>query len=441
MEVRTQDVLFAVRRALVQREMLIMASSEPRSETKPDNRACWVRAIVHAIGREAHARVFERLRPLLQYYFSLETATNNCERGLGRHARHRAAHVGTKEGRHSWSAILFEIHDDGPAEESDVVSKGPHGNLCLTEFSRRLAQLWLSLHGRRFSNRRFASAVQDKGVAAGSMKAVHVGQRKALQTLGSGHGDSSETMFGVSREKIMSAAKAKSKDVGEGKRLLNFRRRTAAILKNKRTSSRVHPLAKAKTKAETKAKAKARPTLSAEPREVDEKVASMLPARHKEVIVIDDEGGTQPATVPSYRRVVPRKITQASQIVVSRITDLDKAYGDDLSWNLLYVWTAIIKQGLSVKERHCGDNVSKFKPAMNDTVHFAFSDRFVKRHPSLSTFICQCGNWKKLPPCTKDANAVQLNTLEDYRTFLLSKRKFDTGQHAGLTRDAIVSTA
>ncbi len=142
MEVRPRDVLLAVRGAHLQRE-LSMASSEPRSVHEPGNRACWVRAIAHAIGTDKHAKAFELLNRLLPFYFSLETGTHNCELGRGRHATHRFAHVGPSERQHCWSAMLFEVHEDGPDGESDVASKGLQGNVLFFVLLSSLA-VWRS---------------------------------------------------------------------------------------------------------------------------------------------------------------------------------------------------------------------------------------------------------------------------------------------------------
>ncbi len=65
------------------------------------------------------------------------------------------------------------------------------------------------------------------------------------------------------------------------------------------------------------------------------------------MIVIDDDDEGKPSPFPTYTNVVPSTLTNARQVVVSQFEDLDKAYGDDLSTNLLAAWAASMKQGLS----------------------------------------------------------------------------------------------
>ncbi len=83
-------------------------------------------------------------------------------------------------------------------------------------------------------------------------------------------------------------------------------------------------------------------------------------------------------------------------MVVSKLEDLDKAYGDDLSTTLRAAWTASIKQGLSVQERHADDEGSTFQPATNDPLQFAFSERFANKQPNLSAVYLR---WWEMEEC------------------------------------------
>jgi len=327
--------------------------------------------------------------------------------------------------------VTFEVHNDGPGEEAGVVAKGSNGQLLFTSYSRQCAQLWLSLHGRRFANRRDKKPRGQKACPAGTMKAVHQGQRVALEILGRANAEVTKTIGGTSRKRLMSDARENARNIKGNPRLENFRRRTAQILVSKKHLIRLHAREAAQAKAKAKAKAKAnglKPMLSAEPREAPATVTSMLPRRSNEVIVIADEETTKHGKMPEYVRVSKENLKQAKQVVVSKIVDLDQACKDDVSDGLLYAWCAILKQGLTVKEKHGGGKICKFRPVGLDPVSFKLSDNFSRKHPCLTDLLCDGGSWTKAgakSPSAKASNSIELNRLEDLRRFLVSKRRFD----------------
>ena len=120
-----------------------------------DNRAIWVCAIVVGLRNKQKkvADAFRRLLPLFAAFFAIEAGTNNAERGLGRHSRHRKAHQGPRETATSWSEVTFEVHEDGPEHEREIAIPPvaeSSGDLQMTDFSRRCTILWRAVHGRRF---------------------------------------------------------------------------------------------------------------------------------------------------------------------------------------------------------------------------------------------------------------------------------------------------
>ena len=100
-DVRPDDVIIVVRGGLVQRREL-KASSAPGSEHVPDNRACWLRAVVRAFAEQKHVSSFTRLHDMLQYFSHLRrgrTIANEVSggtRGIEMliAARKRESHLG-----------------------------------------------------------------------------------------------------------------------------------------------------------------------------------------------------------------------------------------------------------------------------------------------------------------------------------------------------------
>ena len=126
--------------------MKIAPSTIAPSGSVPSSWAC-------ATSRKKVADAFRRLLPLFAAFFAIEAGTNNAERGLGRHSRHRKAHQGPRETATSWSEVTFEVHEDGPEHEREIAIPPvaeSSGDLQMTDFSRRCTILWRAVHGRRF---------------------------------------------------------------------------------------------------------------------------------------------------------------------------------------------------------------------------------------------------------------------------------------------------
>ena len=165
-----------VRGALQHRDCLQGSSADI-----PDNRITW--ATFCAATPEAQWAL-----PVIQLYVSHPDGTGDVERGLGRHAKFRDAHLGTPDGTGgSTPELCLEIRIDGPQDVAELFTRSDSGTLLLNEFSRELAKTWLSKFGRRFSCQQ--TARKDTGKTGtgwrlrGSMKAVSQRQRIATDAL------------------------------------------------------------------------------------------------------------------------------------------------------------------------------------------------------------------------------------------------------------------
>ena len=170
---------------------------------------------------------FDKLMPLFNFFFALETGTNSVERGLGRHAKHRQAHVGPAPTDIQWPAVCFEVHDDGPDSETAVAAKNSHGTLLFTDFSRRCAQLWVCTRGRRFcvntAPRKNKGCTGTRWRLTGSMQDVRAAQRRALDTLGKASVLATDTIAKQRKNSIIGDARIAADKFTATKQLDNFK--------------------------------------------------------------------------------------------------------------------------------------------------------------------------------------------------------------------------
>ena len=146
-----------------------------------DNRIIW--ATFCAATPERHWAL-----PVIQLYVSHPDGTGDVERGLGRHAKFRDAHLGAPDGKGGSTPELFlEIRIDGPQDVSELFTRSDDGTLLLTAFSRELATVWLNKFGRRYSCQQKVRSNRGKRETGwrlrGSMKAVSQRQRMAVDAL------------------------------------------------------------------------------------------------------------------------------------------------------------------------------------------------------------------------------------------------------------------
>ena len=165
-----------VRGALQHREGLRSASG-----AYPDNRVVW--STFCAATPDSKWAL-----PVIQLYVSHPDGTGDVERGLGRHAKFRDAHVGAPDasGGSSGPELCLEIRVDGPQDMTELFTSADDGTLLLTDFSRELATAWLNKHGRRYRCQQKRSDCGKRGTGwrlRGSMKAVSQRQRMAVDAL------------------------------------------------------------------------------------------------------------------------------------------------------------------------------------------------------------------------------------------------------------------
>ena len=117
------------------------------------NRVAWAEALASAQGPSPgpHARYVEHLEPVLRFYWSCRDGTGDVERSLGRLVAMQKSHCGGRPtGEIDFIELCVELHEEGPKCEEEVAAR-EGWSLLLTEHSRRCAELWLTLHGRRFA--------------------------------------------------------------------------------------------------------------------------------------------------------------------------------------------------------------------------------------------------------------------------------------------------
>ncbi len=481
-EVQPQDVIIALRCALSQRERLLASSGQGKPDAAVDNRATWLCAIVDALwsGEQLVAGAFKRLMPLFAALFALDTGTNSAERGLGRHARHRDVHPGARESEISWSEVTFEVHEDGPSDESVIASQSTsaesRGDLLMTDFSRQCARLWKALHGGRFC---CYKQRKNKGITGtgwrqdGSMKVIKEGQRRALKALGSGHFHSKETVCGRKRTHIVDDACERAEQLVPSKALENFKKRSAVIMTQRldlktqiknptsitaavsklRSKRKVDGSGKGRGKGKVDGSGKGRGTGKVNPKSVDSEDFPMLPKlKAKEVIVVDDDGETNSNAVPKYLNAGMNQLRNAAQIAVAKVVDLDTHSGDDLS-ALLRVWTLIVKEGKRVREVGSKDTkVTKFAPRKTQHCKLHFSESFRAKHqPLIESCTGTEGNWvshtdSEAPPAQPRSDkegdrAVYIDRLDDYRRFLIGQRTYDAKCFGPISRSRLLGMA
>ena len=200
-----------------------------------DNRVLWVAALDDATKREGLAGAELRsLRPLVTFYVAVTDGTGNVERMLGAHKSFLDAHVGGPDSE--MSEVCLEIAREGPRTEADVCGKNGH-TLVLTDWSRRCAQIWRGLYGRRFAcyKERKDKGKKNTGLRLrNSMKAVGIMQARAssalvemaaVAALDASQGDDQPTILGFNRKSLVRRAR-RQEGAAPGKRLLDFRKTT-----------------------------------------------------------------------------------------------------------------------------------------------------------------------------------------------------------------------
>ena len=185
------------------------------------------------------------LEGAVRFYLSAWDGSGAVERGLGQDAAIMREHVGSK-GREDLYSALLELKLEGPQTEACVFTSGEGGVLYLTDFSRRAAQLWVALHGRRFTCASTArkdtgqkapppqTRLTDKGVQHRARAAYQELCRTAAEdeaakaTEVSGEGLPRDTLFGIERKKLVVAV-SRCEAVAPNPKTVRFRRATERL--------------------------------------------------------------------------------------------------------------------------------------------------------------------------------------------------------------------
>ena len=167
---------------------------------------------------------------LLCFYLALEVSSCTLERNFSELRRFVDTHCGASQADSNDIEAALELRLDGPQVEEEVclrkcastgtespgllrlskkvqVSLAVDGSesplLELNAFSRRLAELWIEHHGRRFHvyRKRQDSGLQ-KGPREGTESSLIAAQKRARSKLSQGLGHDSKGLFGSKRTKL-----------------------------------------------------------------------------------------------------------------------------------------------------------------------------------------------------------------------------------------------
>ena len=180
-----------------------------------DNRVLWAAALRTPPLHHGGSHPLLPFTKVVEVYVALTDGTGSVERSLGAHACFLDHHQGSADT--VMSEVCLEICRDGPAQEEDLFKPVDGGNLWLTDFSRRCAELWRAHFGRRFACYKERS---DKGKhqtgwrLRGSAKAVELSHAEGTKSLvalarldgaDASLGENRETLVGVCRGTVVHA--------------------------------------------------------------------------------------------------------------------------------------------------------------------------------------------------------------------------------------------
>ena len=142
-----------------------------------DNRRLW-----GALLADSRAATMTTLPKAIQLYLAVEYGSCGVERGLGRVGEILGKLSGPLEGQTTW--VLVEALMDGPKEEKELFTRPDQSpKMRFTDLSRACQQLWLRLHGRRFSCQAKTVHRKPRGPRPGTENAVQEGRRQAVDAL------------------------------------------------------------------------------------------------------------------------------------------------------------------------------------------------------------------------------------------------------------------
>jgi hypothetical protein len=458
-----------VEAACEKREELSRRGDPSRSAggTRVDNRKVWSALLPAGSSAEESVMRSTGLEPVVRSYLSLVDSTGDVERGLGVHSNFVQHHLGAHEGGCCLSEICFLLKTYGPQEESVLFQQGPQGELLLTAFSRACCRLWRALHGRRFAcyrSRANAGAKKTGWRLRGSAKAVKLLQHDAFDALEEeaikdeaqpqrGPPNARATFAGLSRHLLLKRAVRIALPLAS-KKLTRFRQDTKKLIGEKTARGRWTGFGK------TLPPLRRRPGNSQTSLIVGEGLPAPQPTRQvlvhqlrerasrwqgKKPVIIDLLEDQDQPEVPLLDIAAkrPLKYRKMSDEYVERATCVKVQSGDDLlrgeaDSNKLRAWLSVIALGKKVRPKDSQE--IEYKSALKESHKLCFSDKFVRRYPNVIRSYQRYASHKKsawkeastAPATTKALDVVRVDTLDDFRQWLISARRFSSWAGVGV---------
>ncbi|CAE7450174.1 unnamed protein product [Symbiodinium sp. CCMP2592] len=197
-----------------------LCSKHTDKEIGNDNRGIWATVM---------DKNWTVLNVLLSFYLSLEVSSCTLERNFSELRRFVESHCGASQSESQDIEAALELRLDGPQDEAEVCRRtfpeqGPgllqlskkvqvalavpgsgSGSplLELNAFSKRLAELWIHHHGRRFHvYKRRQDCGLRRGPREGTESSLIAAQKRARSKLSQGLGVDSRQLFGAKRSKL-----------------------------------------------------------------------------------------------------------------------------------------------------------------------------------------------------------------------------------------------
>lgn len=485
----------------------------------PDNPTQWSRVFQPGFARRVScSTTFKVLPQLVAFYLSVTPGTGTLERDLGRLTRWLRAHVGPTTGDGLTAAAGLEVLLDGPARADDVAvhamaelglsgsgvvqglaSPAPPRNLArpgsapgtasqgppqgvvvapcdalrFTSFSRRCAELWRSLHGRRFCTYRVdPHRTRGAGKKPGSDASVRRRCFAALDALvgsapsaPSAH-EHSTIFHGRNRAAFKRpAGQVLSDSGGWGPRLKKFRRTTEIKRQAKAMSEanrdanrnpyphtplRRGPLHPAQSKMPIRARGRPRKT-GQKTQAAIAASASQPDAANRTRTVCVAAAAPLPGLSGKDRLVKPRgghdytRIASADVVVLDDVRDIGKRYDAEFLRTLV----PIVATGRAVisasacKGQVPTSGLVRHKPACQTRRTIVLDDGFAGKHPRLTRMLkdveTQHGSKWTLQVNSAEAyksvsgltGVVRVSSLEDLGDFLNNARQLQRGRGVG----------
>ena len=398
-----------------------------------DNRVLWAAALAFSQGKDEEADV-ATLRPLIAFFVAWTDGTGTVERFLGAHASFLNAHVGGDDVVNDAAETCLEIAREGPSTEAEMFET-INGVLRFTESSRSCARIWRTLHGRRFGcykERKNIGIQQTKWRMKGSIKAVGLGQARAVKTLvrlAEEHDDSRciagkkkladvDTLIGVGRRSLMRTVESTDRSA-PGKILRVFRKTTLERTQKKAKAGVWRGFDK---------------NITLKPKPGGAGLKGMFALPHEPPAFSQGSDDDPPSkklrarAAKWLRRVPPPAAApvaeEQDQVLVPSLYEL---HTPNLDRTRLNPWLKAVALGQSVTTDAAGGDTECYLPAMETPatifLHRDFSLKYgtLTKSFRLLVRLSKC-KWK-LTASEGESGATTFHTAEDCRRFLLRIRR------------------